>query len=221
MVNYIDFLITHPQIHYEKFFEVLRDFRKGGLSPSLFTEFISTFKQFLSIKNRQPTDYLVFKRFNLTNISNEDFIVVITEMQKRGIEKSKVCWHPKASNATCKLDRSGNIHVSSAHSIQNNGILKKIAENGLVTFYGLVKDGLSGKEIIKNHASVFWGFCNKHDAIFKPIEIKPYTGTDEQHFLFAYRGFVVAAHNKIEDSKIFNFGEQSNNDITENKKIQF
>jgi hypothetical protein len=95
----------------------------------------------------------------------------------------------------------------------------RIADNGLVTYFGLVIDGLSGKEIIKNHASIFWGFCNKHDAIFKPIEIKPYTGTDEQHFLYAYRGFVVAVHNKIEDSKIFNFGEQSDNDIAENKKI--
>ena len=219
MVNYIDFLITHPQIHYEMFFEVLRDFRKGGLNPTIYHDFLNTYKQIASVIHRNPTNYLVFNKFNLINISDEDLIVIFKEIQKRGIENSKICWHPNASNTTCNIDSLGNIRISAAHSIQNNGLLNKIADNGLVTSFGLVKDGFRGKEIIKNHASIFWGFCNKHDAVFKPIEIKPYTGTDEQNFLFAYRAFVVAAHNKIEDSKIFNFGEQSNNDIAENKKI--
>ena len=53
----------------------------------------------------------------------------------------------------------------------------------------------------------------------KPIETVPYAGTIEQNFLFAYRGFVVAAHKKIEGSYLMNFGEQSNTDIIENKKI--
>lgn len=219
MINYLEFLLEKPQMNYERFFEVLRDFRKGGLNPTIHNEFLSTFKQLPSITQRHPTDYLVFNKFNLTDLSDEDFLVVIMEMQKRGIENSKICWHPNASNATCDLDSSGNIRVSAAHSIQNNGVLSRVAEKGLVTFFGLAKDGFSGKDIIKNHASIFWGFCNKHDAIFKPIEIKPYTGTDEQYFLFAYRGFVVAVHKNIEDSKMLNFGDQSNNDIAENKKI--
>ena len=197
MVNYINFLITHPQIHYERYFEVLRDFRKGGLNPSTFNDFLNTFKQLPSIAHRNPSNYLVFNKFNLTDISDEDFIVVIMEMKRRGIENSKICWHPNASNTTCNLDSSGNIKISAAHSIQNNGILSKITDNRFLTCFGLVKDGFSGKEIIKNQASIFWGFCNNHDAIFSPVETKPYTGTSEQHFLFAYRGFVVAAHNKI------------------------
>lgn len=219
MINYLDFLLMKPQFSFELFFEVLRDFRKGGLNPSMYNEFLSTFKELPSITHRHPTDFMVFNKFNLTDISDDDFIVVIMEMQKRGIENSKICWHPNASSVTCDLDSSGNIHISAAHSIQNNGVLSKVAEKGLVTSFGLVKDGFSGKEVIKNHASIFWGFCNKHDAIFKPIEIKQYIGTSEQHFLFAYRGFVVAVHKKIEDSKMFNFGDQSNNDIAENKKI--
>lgn len=218
MVNYLNFL-ENPQINYEQFFEVLRDFRKGGLNPTIYNEFLSTFKQLPSITSRHSTDYMVFNKFNLTDISTEDFLVVIMEMQKRGIDSSKICWHPNASNATCELDSSGNIRVSAAHSIQNNGVLSNIADKGHVTAFGLDKDGLGGKYLGKNCASIFWGFCNKHDAIFKPIEIKPYTGTDEQHFLFAYRGFVLAAHKKIEDSKMINFGDQSNNDIAENKKI--
>jgi hypothetical protein len=219
MVNYLDFLLAKPQFNFELFFEVLREFRKGGINPTIYHEFLSAFKQLPSIMHRHPSDYLVFNKFNLRNISDEDFCVVILEMQKRGIDSSKLCWHPNASNVTCDLDSSGNIRVSAAHSIQNNGVLSRVAEKGLVTFFGLAKDGFSGKEIIKNHASIFWGFCNKHDAIFKPIEIKPYIGSDEQHFLFAYRGFVVAVHKKIEDSKMINFGDQLNNDIAENKKI--
>jgi len=219
VVNYLDFLSVNPQVNYEQFLEVLRDFHKGGLNPTMYNEFLIKFKQLPPIAQRYSTDYLVFNKFNLTDISDEDVIIVITEMQKRGIENSKICWHPNACNATCELDSSENIRVSAAHSIQNNGVLSKIADKGLVTFFGLVKDGFSGKEVIKNQASIFWGFCNKHDAIFKPIEIKPYIGTSEQHFLFAYRGFVVAVQKKIEDSKMLNFGDQSTNDIAENKKI--
>ena len=218
MVNYLYFL-ENPQVNFELFFEVLRDFHKGGLNPSLYNEFLSTFKQLPCITKRHLSDYMAFKKFNLTDLSDKDFILVITEMQKRAIEKSKICWHPNAGNTTCDLDSSGSIRISAAHSIQNNGVLSKIADNGLVTFFGLVKEGFSGKDLIKNHASIFWGFCNKHDSIFKPIEIKPYIGTDEQHFLFAYRGFVVAVHKKTEDSLMLNFGIQSNNDIIENKNI--
>lgn len=47
----------------------------------------------------------------------------------------------------------------------------------------------------------------------------PYTQTAEQNFLFAYRGFIVAAHKKIEGSYLANFGDQADNDIKETKKI--
>jgi hypothetical protein len=92
-------------------------------------------------------------------------------------------------------------------------------ENGHVMSYALDKGDFDGKEVGKNHASIFWGFCNKHDAVFRPIEIQTYTQTPEQNFLFAYRGFVVSSHKKIEVSTWMNFGEQSDNDIKQNKQI--
>ena len=86
--------------------------------------------------------------------------------------------------ATCNVDSTGKIIVSAAHSIQNNGVLSKIVEKGHVMSYILDKGDFDGKQIGKNHASIFWGFCNTHDSIFSPIETSPYTGTPEQHFLF-------------------------------------
>jgi hypothetical protein len=113
----------------------------------------------------------------------------------------------------------GNILVSAAHSIQNNGILKEIALDGMVMQYKLSRSEFDGVEIRKNVASIFWGFCNTHDSIFYPIETTPYSKTLEQNFLFAYRGFVVASHKKLETSYSINYGEQADNDISENKII--
>ena len=218
MVNYLRQL-ENPQINYEQFFTVMRDFRKGGLNPTMFDDFMQIIKKLPALLARHEYDYNIFDRFNLTDISEEDFTAINREVMKRGIDKSKFCWHPQASNTTCNINSSGKIIVSAAHSIQNNGVLSKIVENGHVMSYALDKGEFEGKELGKNHASIFWGFCNTHDAIFKPIEIAPYTRTPEQHFLFAYRGFVVASHKKIEVSNWINYGIQYDNDIKENRKI--
>lgn len=218
MVNFLRQL-ENPQIKAERFFEVMRDFRKGGLNPTNYADFIKEVKQLPRIVSRKPSDFKVFDKFNLTDISQEEFAVILKEVQKRGIANSKICWHPEASSTTCKVDEHGKIIVSAAHSIQNNGVLSKVADNGYVMSYALDKGEFDGVEGHKNHASIFWGFCNTHDAIFSPIETRPYTGTDEQHFLFAYRGFVVAAHKKIEVSNWIEFGEQADNDLAEDKKI--
>ena len=218
MVNFL-MQLQNPQINYVKFYEVMKDFRKGGLNPAMFEEFLKTIQELPPLARRKEYDYHIFDKFNLTDITEEDFTAVMREVMKRGIENNKKCWHPEASNTTCNIDGSGKIIVSAAHSIQNNGVLSQIVENGHVMGYALDKGQFEGKSIGKNYASIFWGFCNTHDAIFNPIEIIPYSGTDEQHFLFAYRGFVVASHKKVEVSDWMNYGSQSEIDIVENKKI--
>ena len=180
---------------------------------------LNTIKELPPLHIRKLSDYTVFDKFNLTDITEEDFIAMNHEVMKRSIEKRKMCWHPEANDTNCDTDSGRKIKVSAAHSIQNNGILSRIVENGHVMSFTLDNTEFDGKQIGKRTASIFWGFCNKHDAIFKPIEIQSYIGSDEQHFLFAYRGFVVASHKKIEVSNWINFGEQSDNDIKENKKI--
>lgn len=218
MVNYIT-LFEHPQFKHFEFFEVIRDFHLGGLNPGNYSEFVSLINQLDSNKNRTPFDYKILDKLNLTNLTEAEMGRVVKEVQKRAIQKSKKCWHPLASNTNCQIGTDGKIIVSAAHSIQNNGVLSKVADNGIVTEYIFNAGEFDGKNTNKKTASIFWGFCNTHDAIFRPIENSPYTKTDEQNFLFAYRGFVVAMHKKVEASTYTDFGEESDNDIIENKKL--
>lgn len=92
--------------------------------------------------------------------------------------------------------------IKNAHTIQNNGVLSRISEEGHVyTIFPTVINGNSEpefKKISKNNASTFTGFCNYHDTeIFKPIEQTEYKNNDEQNFLFNYRGFCIEYHKKI------------------------
>jgi len=98
-------------------------------------------------------------------------------------------------------------------------VLSKIAENGDVMGHAFKEGKIEGEKSHKNHASIFWGFCNTHDSIFQPIEAGKYTKSDVENFLFAYRSFVVSYHIKKEVSQWMNFGVQSENDLIENKKI--
>ena len=131
MINFLNQL-ENPQINYERFLEVMRDFRKGGVNPIMYSDFLETIKRLPPLHIRKSSDYDSFNRFNLTDISEDDFSVIMREIMKRGIEENKFCWHPEASSSTCNIDGSGKIIVSAAHSIQNNGVLSKIVENGHV-----------------------------------------------------------------------------------------
>lgn len=218
MSNILRYL-ENPQINHKKIYEVMRDFRKSGLNPEMYEEFIITINKLPKIRLRGPNAYDVFNKFNLTDITSDDLSVVMKEVIQRAIEDSKFCWHIDASDASCKLNSTGKIIVSAAHSIQNNGVLSTISKNHEVCTYKFKPGGLKGKVIKKKVASIFWGFCNVHDAIFNAIENSPYQKTEEQNFLFAYRSFVVASHKKMEVSTFMNFGGQAENDIIENRKI--
>lgn len=146
MTNFLNQL-ENPQINYERFFEVMRDFRKGGINPSMYDEFLETIKHLPSLYERKVSDYDIFNRFNLTDITEDDFSVIMREVIKRGIENSKVCWHPNANSSTCNVNSSGKIIVSAAHSIQNNGVLSKIVENGHVMSYAFDKGEFEGKQL--------------------------------------------------------------------------
>ena len=214
MVNYLG-LIHRPQINHEFFFEILRDFRKGGLKPEIWDDFLQSVKKF----EKHDGGYELFDQFSLSEISQEDFKAVQVEFIKRSIERSKKCWHPEASVTTCNIDANGRIIVSAAHSVQSNGVLSKIAENGHVMTIDFKEGRITGAKIGKRLSSIFWGFCSKHDAIFRPIEVEPYSGSEMQHFLFAYRAFVVSAHKKIESSFLIKLDKQAEVDIDKIKDI--
>ncbi len=95
--------------------------------------------------------------------------------------------------------------IVNAHSIQNNKILKKLSKNGMVKMVfptpstDPVEFTLSAKDISKNSATTFTGFCKFHDnLIFKEIEEKDYQiGSQKQDFLFAFRAYSKEAYLKI------------------------
>jgi len=91
--------------------------------------------------------------------------------------------------------------IIGAHSLQNNGVLDKIATDNHV--YTLTPDlsnnhpTLKFEKIGKNKASKFAGFCKYHDkAYFSCIEDTEYVGADEQNFWFAFRAFCFELHRK-------------------------
>lgn len=92
------------------------------------------------------------------------------------------CFH-KDENCSQKIIKS--------HSIQENKILKRISENGLVVCLDISKsmNAPTFNPIGKKRATTFRGFCSYHDThLFKSIENKDYKiGNKEQEFLFAYR----------------------------------
>jgi hypothetical protein len=97
--------------------------------------------------------------------------------------------------------------IIKAHSIQNNRILKQIAEDGVVIQLQLVdNDGQTSIDIEKigrKVATISTNFCGFHDTnLFLPIESKDYQKNDkEQEFLFAYRAFAKEYHTKLEIKK--------------------
>jgi hypothetical protein len=108
----------------------------------------------------------------------------------RKIKQSKRkgrCLHYEAGNRC-------NEYINS-HSIQNKGLLAKIAKDGHV--YGLSYDFSSlkknkGKTSYKkrgiNNISTFQGFCKAHDnELFESIDNLPLIPTDQQAFLYGYR----------------------------------
>lgn len=96
-----------------------------------------------------------------------------------------------------------------SHALQNNGIISKLAQGGHVlmpvTQRGILfpnKDKQIYQELKsvgKNQATVFYGFCKKHDPeLFYPIENTELTLNNYNCFLFAYRCACAQLRNKEE-----------------------
>jgi SEC-C motif len=112
-----------------------------------------------------------------------ELLNAIGQEQARGY-----CVHPDAGKGTC----SGG--PTNAHTIQKEGGLRAIAENGHVisSKKGAFGIGRNKGEIIPvpdgvGNASTFPGFCNTHDAMFSPAEQKIVPLSQEVAFLLSYR----------------------------------
>lgn len=99
------------------------------------------------------------------------------------------CSHPDPASDACSPT------IAKAHTIQKKGGIAAIAEAGhVLTVKPSMKDMIesegnpSPRKIGINNASVFPGFCNKHDTtLFKPIEGKSLSLNRDTAFLFSYR----------------------------------
>lgn len=119
-----------------------------------------------------------------------------TSMQNiKNEARIKRCLHPNQNECSGKIVK--------AHAIQNNRILNKIAENGMI----LTLDGTSHymfqtSEIKgRGAATTFTGFCSYHDkTLFQDIEDKDFTGSKKQIFLLTYRTMAWHYHKKQEQT---------------------
>lgn len=104
------------------------------------------------------------------------------------------------------VDGNCSENIIRAHSIQNNRILTRLADNGKVI--QLKEDiskegfGIAPRLIGRRVASAATNFCGRHDTnIFLPIEQRDFTPGDlEQEFLFAYRAYAREHHAKLEQT---------------------
>lgn len=234
--------IILSRINKELVFRVMKDFRIGGLNPGNYDKFMDRIKRLPNLLKKydspspQINDFLasfvpdaafkrklflikhIFSDFNLKDVSESESGRIWKRVEKSIYEKAQFCWHPNASLKNCTKDESGNIKISSAHSIQRNKILKNISENNEVKQFKLNCFD-NNFDIPIKFASTFYGFCDIHDKIFNPIEKKDYVDDIEQNFLFAYRAFVHSSHIKRIFYEFYDYGFQTLKDINNNKKI--
>lgn len=111
---------------------------------------------------------------------------------------AKTCSAPEAWRNKCSQQ------IVRAHTVPKSGSLRQIARDGhvyafvpnlenLIKNNGVVVPELRGL----NRASTFTGFCSLHDdAIFGPVEKKPFTCSQEQCFLLGYRSLAREIYTK-------------------------
>jgi hypothetical protein len=108
----------------------------------------------------------------------------------------KQCLHPNQSECSEKIVK--------AHAIQNNRILNKISENGIVVTLDGASNLVFQTSDIKGRgiATTFTGFCAYHDKVFfQDIEDKEFNGTEKQIFLLTYRTMAWHYHKKQQQTK--------------------
>jgi SEC-C motif len=100
-----------------------------------------------------------------------------------------VCLHPEAGPSVCGS------RIIRAHTVQRNGGLSSISEDGHVIsikrgFEDIFKNEgeIVPRKIGVHHASTFMGFCGTHDdQLFAPVEKAPINPNAEAAFLLSFR----------------------------------
>lgn len=139
-------------------------------------------------------------------------------MAKKRKESFQELWIKAAQNMRvkhCMYPNCKSTKPIKSHALQNNGIISKLSENGHVLMPVSQRDILFPDKdknlyhklnlVGKNQATVFYGFCKKHDTdLFYPIENQELVFNDDTNFLFAYRSLCAQLRNKEEYVKRIN-----------------
>ena len=130
-----------------------------------------------------------YKKCHMGRGNQEPLTIWEVEKEQRKFFSTKDCLVPDAMKVDCLGA------IVRAHTVPRSGSLRKIARNDhvysfipslekLIEHQGRLPPELVGV----NRASTFTGFCSKHDTtIFSKVETQPFSGSQEQCFLLAYR----------------------------------
>ena len=121
------------------------------------------------------------------------------EATLRKLNQKGFCSHPRQSGNECSYK------VTDAHTVQRRGGLSAIAEDGHVLTVGSPIFQMSKhrgssplRRIGVGNASIFPGFCNKHDVqLFKSIETKDVVLDAQSSLRFAYRAITFERFRKL------------------------
>lgn len=133
-----------------------------------------------------------YKHCHLSRATQEPFSNGRLLSGLRKTQRYLVCLHPDSPEG-CKQG------VIKAHSIQKGGPIRCIAdsENHVYCFDVSADSGSGVSRVGWAKASVFQGFCGKHDAkMFSPVEDFEFVASAEQCFLTGYRSFSFELYRK-------------------------
>lgn len=147
---------------------------------------------------------LKYKKCHLDREKQTPLNLFEVEVKMNNTLREGYCSYPDQNSDPCSSA------IIKSHTIQKRGGIASIAESGhVLTVKPKMKNVVDTggnpepRKISVNDASVFPGFCNKHDAsLFKPIEGKVLALDKDSAFLLSYRAIAYARFAKEAEFKI-------------------
>ncbi|PWB17480.1 hypothetical protein DCO44_00725 [Acinetobacter sp. AM] len=125
-----------------------------------------------------------------------------------------------------KFDNDCSNGIIKAHSVSQELFLRKISKKDKVysPHMDMIKYKINMKEIGVTKASVFYGFCNKHDTnLFSDFERKEFIASSNQLLKIGYRSLCLEIFKKIKVIKKYHFFKENKDrgkNLLEQYKIQ-
>lgn len=166
------------------------------------TKAAPTLKPTRQMKPNEPCWCLSGLKWKKCHYRREDQVRVNQHKVAEELRKTRergTCLHPEASDVIC------NRKAIQSHTVQRNQGLRAVSENNHVLsfkldFGDLIRSNgaLEPKRLGLKKASVFPGFCSKHDAeVFAPAEIGTFKLGSQTSFLLSYRATCYELFAKI------------------------